>query len=108
MRLCPFRPVRFPGVDRNQANSSTPLQHSGYKCEAWGRGAGASSAQPFPVPGVLDPICFPVDFLFQQRKTLTESLHNLIAIELPTLLTAVTKYLIGSDLREEGLLWLTV
>jgi hypothetical protein len=50
---------------------------------------------------MLDPI-YPVDFLFQQRKTLTESLHNLMAVALPTLLTAVTKYLTGSDLREGG------
>lgn len=52
------------------------------------------------MPGVLDPI-YPVALLFQQRKTLTESLHHLMAIALPTLLTAVTKYLTGSDSEEE-------
>lgn len=51
--------------------------------------------------GVLDPI-YSVNFLFQQRKTLTESLWSLVAIVLLTLLTAVTKYLTGSDLREGG------
>lgn len=49
-------------------------------------------------PGVLDCI-YPVDFLFHERMPLTDSLHSLIVIVLPILLTAVTG-VIGGDIRE--------